>query len=173
MPLNPAPTVLISMLELWDQHPLRLVCHIWNLHLEELWDPMPQWPLMTHWKSSTQPKMPTPTTWICPESCFQLVHLQNLFWKEVPLLGLANLLLTWNKVRTCLSTSWIFGRFCCNSFFLVETSNNTVAKITHQGPTLHEDGSYKEEHVYDVTCLQEGETEVAFIIGNSRSETQE
>ena len=57
--------------------------------------------------------------------------------------------------------------------FLVETSNNTVAKITHQGPTLHEDGSYKEEHVYDVTCLQEGETEVAFIIGNSRSETQE
>ena len=48
-----------------------------------------------------------------------------------------------------------------------------MAKITHQGPTLHEDGSYKEEHVYDVTCLQEGETEVAFIIGNSRSETQE
>jgi len=55
----------------------------------------------------------------------------------------------------------------------IETSNNTVAKITHQGPTLHEDGSYKEEHVYDVTCLQEGETEVAFIIGNSRSETQD
>ena len=154
------------------------MCPIWNLHLEELWDPMPQWPLMTHWKSSTQPKMPTPIIWICPESCFLLDHLQNLLWKEVPLLGLANHLLTWSKVSTCLSKKYYLNFLVDFTvifylIFLVETSNNTVAKITHQGPTLHEDGSYKEEHVYDVTCLQEGETEVAFIIGNSRSETQE
>ena len=57
--------------------------------------------------------------------------------------------------------------------FLVEIADNKVAKVTHQGETNHEDGTYKEEHVYDVTCLKEGETEVTFLIGNSRTKTQE
>jgi len=58
-------------------------------------------------------------------------------------------------------------------FKQIEIADNKVAKVTHQGETNHEDGAYKEEHVYDVTCLKEGETEVTFLIGNSRTKTQE
>ena len=56
--------------------------------------------------------------------------------------------------------------------FSVEIADTNVAKISHQGETNYEDGSYKDEHVYDVVCLKEGETEVTFLIGNSRTETQ-
>merc|ERR1711879_576600 len=58
-------------------------------------------------------------------------------------------------------------------FKQIEITDNKVAKVTHQGETNHKDGAYKEDHVYDVTCLKEGETEVTFLIGNSRTKTQE
>ena len=52
----------------------------------------------------------------------------------------------------------------------MEVEDVTIAKVAHVGETKQEDGSYKPEHVYDVTCLKEGITEVSFIIGNSKSE---
>ena len=52
----------------------------------------------------------------------------------------------------------------------MEVEDINIAKVTHFGESKQEDGSYKNEHVYEVTCLKEGVTEVSFIIGNSKSE---
>ena len=42
----------------------------------------------------------------------------------------------------------------------------------HQGETTNEDGSYKNEHIYDIICLSEGKSELSFMIGNSKSDPQ-
>lgn len=55
----------------------------------------------------------------------------------------------------------------------MEVADGKMVKVAHVGPTKNEDGSHKNDHVYDVTCLKEGKTEVSFAIGNSRTEVNE
>ena len=45
---------------------------------------------------------------------------------------------------------------------------NTEHKIEHDSTT-----DYIDEHIYDVTCLAEGTTEVAFNIGNSKTGSEQ
>ena len=69
------------------------------------------------------------------------------------------------------SSSYLKNQAFLNVFCVtVEVEDLTIAKVSHVGETKQADGSYKPEHVYEVTCLKEGITEVSFIIGNSKSE---
>ena len=55
-------------------------------------------------------------------------------------------------------------------FFAVQVEDATVAKVTeHKIETDSTD--YIDEHNYDVTCLKEGITEVAFNIGNTKTDS--
>ena len=54
--------------------------------------------------------------------------------------------------------------------FTVEVEDSSVIKATHVGASTNEDGTYKDEHVYAITCLKEGQREVAFTIGNNQNE---
>jgi len=52
----------------------------------------------------------------------------------------------------------------------IQVEDATIAKVTEQ-KIVTESTDYIDEHIYDVTCLAEGKTEVAFNIGNSKSDS--
>ena len=54
--------------------------------------------------------------------------------------------------------------------FTVQVEDSTIAKVVEQ-KIPHEPSDYIDEHIYDVICLAEGKTEVAFLVGNSKSGT--
>ena len=66
----------------------------------------------------------------------------------------------------------LFLIFDNNKIFLisVQVEDATIAKVTEQ-KIVTESTDYIDEHIYDVTCLAEGKTEVAFNIGNSKSDS--
>jgi len=51
----------------------------------------------------------------------------------------------------------------------IQVEDGTIAKITEQKIEHDSTTDYIDEHIYDVTCLAEGTTEVAFNIGNSKT----
>jgi len=51
----------------------------------------------------------------------------------------------------------------------IQVEDATIAKITEQKIEHDSTTDYIDEHIYDVTCLAEGTTEVAFNIGNSKT----
>lgn len=51
----------------------------------------------------------------------------------------------------------------------IQVEDGTIAKITEQKIEYDSTTDYVDEHIYDVTCLAEGTTEVAFNIGNSKA----
>ena len=57
--------------------------------------------------------------------------------------------------------------------FLVQVEDGTIAKITEQKIEHDSTTDYIDEHIYDVTCLAEGTTEVAFNIGNSKTGSEQ
>ena len=58
-------------------------------------------------------------------------------------------------------------------FFLVQVEDGTIAKITEHKIEHDSTTDYIDEHIYDVTCLAEGTTEVAFNIGNSKTGSEQ
>ena len=57
--------------------------------------------------------------------------------------------------------------------FLVQVEDGTIAKITEHKIEHDSTTDYIDEHIYDVTCLAEGTTEVAFNIGNSKTGSEQ
>jgi len=51
----------------------------------------------------------------------------------------------------------------------IQVEDGTIAKITEHKIEHDSTTDYIDEHIYDVTCLAEGTTEVAFNIGNSKT----
>ena len=50
----------------------------------------------------------------------------------------------------------------------VQVEDGRIAKVVEQ-KIPHEPSDYIDEHIFDVICLAEGKTEVAFLVGNSQS----